>query len=70
VLVQWVGLTMADVNWVPLDEVQKLYPDFKLKDELVQQGGRDVMVGLQYRQRGKQGSSAARNKGETPGMLA
>jgi hypothetical protein len=53
-----------------LDEVQKLYPDFKLKDELVQQGGRDVMVGLQYRQRGKQGSSAARNKGETPGMLA
>jgi hypothetical protein len=53
-----------------LDEVQKLYPDFKLKDELVQQGGRDVMVGLQYRQRGKQGSSTARNKGETPGMLA
>jgi hypothetical protein len=27
-----------------------------------------VMVGLQYRQRGKQGSSAAGNRGETPCM--
>jgi hypothetical protein len=55
---------------VPLDEFQKLHPDFKLEDELVQQEGRDVMVGLQYCRRGKQGSSTVGNKGETPGMPA
>jgi hypothetical protein len=53
---------------VPLDKLQKLYPGFKLEDELVQQEGRDVMVGLQYHQRGKQGSSAIGSRGETPGM--
>jgi hypothetical protein len=31
-----VGLAVADASWVPLDEFQKLYPTFKLEDELVQ----------------------------------
>jgi hypothetical protein len=30
-------------------DFHKLYPDFKLKDELVQQEGRDVMVSIKYR---------------------
>jgi hypothetical protein len=60
----------VDVSWVPLDEFQKLHPDFKLEDELVQQEGRDVMVGLQYCRHGKQGSSTVGNKGETLGMPA
>jgi hypothetical protein len=48
---------VADASWVPVDEFQKLYPNYKLKDELVQQPGRDVMVGLQYRQCKKQGNN-------------
>jgi hypothetical protein len=45
-LVQWVGLTAADASLVPEADFHKLYPNFKLEDELVQQEGRDVMVGL------------------------
>jgi hypothetical protein len=56
-LVQWVGLTVVDASWVPVDEFQKLYPDFKLENKLVQQPGRDVMVGLQYHWRRKQGNN-------------
>jgi hypothetical protein len=41
------------MSWMPLDEFQKLYPTIKLEDELVQQEGRDVMVGLQYRRHRK-----------------
>jgi hypothetical protein len=47
-LVQWVGLTMVDASWVPEADFHKLYPNFKLEDELVQQEGRDVMVGIKY----------------------
>jgi hypothetical protein len=36
---------------VPEADFHKLYPNFKLEDELVQQEGRGVMVGLLYRQR-------------------
>jgi hypothetical protein len=47
-LVQWVSLAAADASWVLFVEFQKMYPTFQLEDELVQQDGRDVMVGLQY----------------------
>jgi hypothetical protein len=50
-LVQWVGLTTVDTSWVPEADFHKLYPDFKLKDKLVQRQGRDVVIGLQYHQR-------------------
>jgi hypothetical protein len=36
---------------VPEADFHKLYPGFKLEDELVQQEGEDAMVGLQYRRR-------------------
>jgi hypothetical protein len=35
-LVQWVGLLTADASWVPEANFHKLYPDFKLENELVQ----------------------------------
>jgi hypothetical protein len=61
-LVQWIGLAAADASWVPKDDFPKLCSNFKLEDELVQQEGRDVMVGLQYHRR----NNAAGNKGATP----
>jgi len=36
-----------------LEEFQRLFPKFQLEDELLLQGRRDVMVGLQYRRRNK-----------------
>jgi hypothetical protein len=43
VLVQWVGLPAANASWVDLDEFRRLYPSFQLENELVIEGGRDVM---------------------------
>jgi hypothetical protein len=45
------SVTAVDASWVPEADFHKLYPNFKLEDELVQQEGRGVMVGLLYRQR-------------------
>jgi hypothetical protein len=39
---------------VDLDELCRLYPSFQLEDELVIEGGRDVMWGLTYRRRKKE----------------
>ena len=50
-LVQWKGAPTSETSWVPFDEFQHLFPKFQLEDELLVQGGRDVMVGLQYRRR-------------------
>jgi hypothetical protein len=41
-------------RWVTLEEFRALYPAFQLVDELILQGGRDVMWGITYKQRGKQ----------------
>jgi hypothetical protein len=54
VLVQWTRLSVVDASWVDLDEFRKLYPAFQLEDELVIEGGRDIMWGLHYSKRGKQ----------------
>jgi hypothetical protein len=51
VLVRWAGQTAANATWVELAEFKQLYPSFKLADELVVQGGRDVMCGIQYSRR-------------------
>jgi hypothetical protein len=37
--------------WTDLEEFHKLYPDFHLEDELLMEGGRDVMLGVQYTRR-------------------
>jgi hypothetical protein len=39
---------------VTLEEFCALYPAFQLVDELILQGGRDVMWGITYKRRGKQ----------------
>jgi hypothetical protein len=42
-----------------LEEFQWLYPDFQLEDELIVQGGRDVMWGIPYGQRKKKAQAQA-----------
>jgi hypothetical protein len=46
-------------------EFQETYPSFQLEDELLEEGGRDVMVGTQYtkRRHGKQGAKGSSNSG-------
>ena len=52
-LVQWKGAPSEEASWVALEEFQRLFPKFQLEDELLLQGGRDVMVGLKYKRRNK-----------------
>jgi hypothetical protein len=52
-LVQWTWQEASDASWMELDEFRRLYPRFQLEDALNLQGGRDVMVGLQYSRRAK-----------------
>ena len=49
----------SETSWVALEEFQHLFPKFQLEDELLVQGGRDVMVGLQYKRRNKSGLKEA-----------
>uniref|UniRef100_A0A0A9G4J8 Integrase catalytic domain-containing protein n=1 Tax=Arundo donax TaxID=35708 RepID=A0A0A9G4J8_ARUDO len=53
VLVQWQDCEAADASWVPLNEFKEVHPDFQLEDELLDQAGRDVMVGITYKKRDK-----------------
>jgi hypothetical protein len=38
-LVQWVGLDPSSASWVDLEEFRRLYPSFKLEDDLVSRAG-------------------------------
>jgi hypothetical protein len=42
------GLSPSDASWINLEEFQSLYPTFQLEDELVVEGGRDVIWGKKY----------------------
>jgi hypothetical protein len=64
VLVQWKGPTAAETSWMALDEFRKLYPSFQLTDELIVQEGRDVMVGITYKWRGKQSAATAEEQND------
>jgi hypothetical protein len=50
------------MSWMDLEEFCHLYPSFQLEDELILEGGRDVMWGLAYslRKVGKTTKHAAR----------
>uniref|UniRef100_A0A0A9CM28 Integrase catalytic domain-containing protein n=1 Tax=Arundo donax TaxID=35708 RepID=A0A0A9CM28_ARUDO len=48
VLVHWKNFPATDTSWVDLEEFRHLYPEFQLEDELLLQGGRDVMTGIKY----------------------
>jgi hypothetical protein len=51
VLVQWKGESAASATWEDVEPFRAKYPDFQLEDELVLDGGRDVMVGRTYSRR-------------------
>lgn len=51
VLVRWCNATPAEASWEDLDEFRAQFPEFQVEDDLFLQGGRDVMVGLQYSRR-------------------
>jgi hypothetical protein len=51
VLVQWKGESAASATWEDIEPFHAKYPDFQLEDELVLDGGRDVMVGRTYSRR-------------------
>jgi hypothetical protein len=42
--VRWTGQTTADAAWMDFDDFRRTYPSFQLADELILQGGRDVMT--------------------------
>jgi hypothetical protein len=52
-LVCWTGQATADATWVKLGMFKRDFPSFQLEDELVLQGGRDVMTGIPYQRRGQ-----------------
>jgi hypothetical protein len=52
-LVCWTGQATADATWVKLGTFKRDFPSFQLEDELVLQGGRDVMTGIPYQRRGQ-----------------
>jgi hypothetical protein len=52
-LVSWTGAPAAETKWVDLEEFVQHFPDYQLENELLLQGGRDVMWGLAYSRRKK-----------------
>jgi hypothetical protein len=50
-LIHWKGESPSSATWEDLDGFVERYPAFQLEDELLVEGGRDVMWGIQYRRR-------------------
>jgi hypothetical protein len=42
------GQSVANAAWMEFDDFHRTYPSFQLADELILQGGRDVMTEIQY----------------------
>jgi hypothetical protein len=51
VLVQWKDEPAASASWEDFDDFRARFPTFQLEDELVFDGGRDVMYGRTYARR-------------------
>ena len=51
VLVHWKNESAASATWEDLDSFTSRYPAFQLEDELILEGGRDVMYGRAYTRR-------------------
>ncbi|WVZ53445.1 hypothetical protein U9M48_004385 [Paspalum notatum var. saurae] len=51
ILVQWESLPSSAASWEDVDVFRKRYPLFQLADELLTEGGRDVMWGRVYHRR-------------------
>jgi transcriptional regulator GlxA family with amidase domain len=52
-LVQWQDEPAASASWEDYDDFRAQFPDFQLEDELVFDGGRDVMCGRTYARRSR-----------------
>jgi hypothetical protein len=52
-LVQWQGEPAASASWEDYDDFRARFPGFQLKDELVFDGGTDVMCGRTYARRAR-----------------
>ena len=52
-MVHWKGESNASATWEDADSFIDRYPSFQLEDELLVEGGRDVMWGKQYTRRGR-----------------
>ena len=48
VLIQWIGEPPSSATWEDLEGFADRYPSFQLEDELLIEGGRDVMWGRHY----------------------
>ena len=48
VLIQWKGKPAASATWEDLESFRDKHPAFQLEDELLVEGGRDVMWGRSY----------------------
>ena len=51
VLVRWKGDPASSATWEDWDSFGARFPAFQLRDELVQEEGRDVMYGRTYTRR-------------------
>ena len=54
--VQWVGHSVSEATWEPLEQFKEHYPTFQLEDELFRKEGGSVVdsfVGLTYERRRK-----------------
>ncbi|CAO2161375.1 unnamed protein product [Urochloa humidicola] len=58
VLVRWLGEPASAATWEDVDSFVQRYPAFQLEDELLVEGGRDVMWGIQQYSRRKKKSVA------------
>ncbi|XP_066334044.1 uncharacterized protein [Miscanthus floridulus] len=65
VLIQWKGETATSATWEDVDSFLHKYPVFQLEDELLVEGGRDVMWGHAYtrKQRARDGRRATEDLG-------
>ena len=52
-MVHWKGEPASSASWEDADSFVARYPHFQLKDELLVEGGRDVMWGCVYQRRGR-----------------
>ena len=51
VLIRWKGQSTAGATWEDVADFRDKFPQFQLEDELIVEGGRDVMYGRTYRRR-------------------
>jgi hypothetical protein len=51
ILVQWKGEPPSSATWEDVDSFVECYPSFQLEDELLVEGGRDVLWGRHYQRR-------------------